>query len=198
MPREKRQKASQDVSGDESPPIRFPRGRLGKEKVVEGGSGSGPRTSPRFTRQSSNRPLQIRDVDGGQGSDASSARGRGRGSGRSSGAGRASHNFPIGSRENPIRLYKSLGFDTTPMHHIGRAKSNYLHQLAKCRRDHLIDPETQPEESQDPRFRTFTQLDWYNSVIMARENPVVEMKWIDWAYMRKKSLVLCDSILWYY
>ena len=35
MPREKRQKASQDVSGDESPPIRFPRCRLGKEKVVE-------------------------------------------------------------------------------------------------------------------------------------------------------------------
>nr|ABA98122.1 hypothetical protein LOC_Os12g27590 [Oryza sativa Japonica Group] len=159
MPREKRQKASQDVSSDESPPIRFPRGRLGKEKVVEGGGGSGTRTSPRFTRQSSNRPVQIRDVDSGQGSDAPSTRGRGRGGGRSSGAGRASHDFPVRSRENPIRLYKSLGFDTTPMHHIGRPKSNYLHQLAKCRRD----------------------------LIMARENPVVEMKWIDWAYMRKKN-----------
>nr|ABF97186.1 retrotransposon protein, putative, unclassified [Oryza sativa Japonica Group] len=159
LPREKRQKASQDVSGDESPPIRFPRGRLGKEKVIEGGSGSGTRTSPRFTRQSSNRPVQIRDVDSGQGSDAPNTRGRGRGGGRSSGAGRASHDFPIGSRENPVQLYKTLGFDTTPMHHIGRPKSNYLHQLAKCRRDRLIDLETQPEESQDPRFRTFTQLD---------------------------------------
>nr|ABF95049.1 hypothetical protein LOC_Os03g15150 [Oryza sativa Japonica Group] len=179
MTREKRQKASQDVSGDESPPIRFPRGRLGKEKVVEGGSGSGTRTSPRFTRQSSNLTVQIRDVDSSQGSDAPNTRGRGRGGGRSSGAGRASHDFPVGSRENPVRLYKTLGFDTTPLHHIRRPKSNYLHQLAKCRRDCLIDPETQPEESQNPRFRTFTQLDWYNSVIMARENPVVEMKWID-------------------
>nr|ABA98062.2 retrotransposon protein, putative, Ty1-copia subclass [Oryza sativa Japonica Group] len=176
MPREKRQKASQDVSGDESPPIRFPRGRLGKQKVVEGGSGSGTRTSPRFTRQTSNRPVQIRDVESGQGSDASSSRGRGRGGGRSSGAGRASHDFPVGSCENPVRLYKTIGFDTTPMHHIGRPK-----------RDRLIDPETQPEESQDPRFRTLTQLDWYNSVIMARDNPVVEMKWIDWTYMRKKN-----------
>jgi hypothetical protein len=187
MTREKRQKASQDVSGDESPPIRFPRGRLGKEKVVEGGSGSGTRTSPRFTRQSSNRPVQIRDVDSGQGSDAPSSRGRGRGGGRTSGAGRASHDFPVGFRENPVRLYKTIGFDTTPIHHIGRPKSNYLHQLAKCRRDRLIDPETQPEESQDPRFRTLTQLDWYNSMIMARDNPVVEMKWIDWTYMRKKN-----------
>nr|AAV44188.1 putative polyprotein [Oryza sativa Japonica Group] len=176
-----------DVSGDESPPIRFPRGRLGKEKVVEGGSGSGTRTSPRFRRQTSNRPVQIRDVDSGQGSDAPSSRGRGRGGGRSSGAGRASHDFPVGSRENLVRLYKTIGFDTTPMHHIGRPKSNYLHQLAKCRRGRLIDPETQPEESQDPRFRTLTQLDWYNSVIMARDNLVVEMKWIDWTYMRKKN-----------
>nr|ABA93935.1 hypothetical protein LOC_Os11g31670 [Oryza sativa Japonica Group] len=164
MTREKRQKASQDVSCDESPPIRFPRGHLDKEKVVEGGSGSGTRTSPRFTRQSSNRPVQIRDGDSG-------------------------------SRENPVRLYKTLGFDTTPMHHIGRPKSNYLHQLAKCRRDRLIDPETQPEESQDPRFRTFTQLDWYNSVIMARENPVVEMKWIDWAYMRKKNNEVFNQVM---
>ena len=81
------------------------------------------------------------------------------------------------------------------MHHIGRPKSNYLHQLAKCRRDRLIDPETQPEESQDPRFRTFTQLDWYNSVIMARENPVVEMKWIDWAYMRKKNNEVFNQVM---
>ena len=142
MPREKRQKASQDVSGDESPPIRFPRGRLGKEKVVEGGSGSGTRISPRFTRQSSNLTVQIRDVDSSQGSDAPNTRGRGRGGGRTSRAGRASHDFPVGSRENPVRLYKTLGFDTTPLHHIGRPKSNYLHQLAKCRRDRLIDPET--------------------------------------------------------
>nr|AAX94887.1 retrotransposon protein, putative, Ty1-copia sub-class [Oryza sativa Japonica Group]ABA92936.1 retrotransposon protein, putative, Ty1-copia subclass [Oryza sativa Japonica Group] len=195
MTHEKRQKASQDVSGDESPPIRFPRGRLGKEKVVEGGSGSGTRTSPRFTRQSSNRPVQIRDVDSGQGSDAPNTRGRGRGGCRSSRAGRASHDFPVGSRENPVRLYKTLGFDTTPLHHIGRPKSNYLHQLAKCRRDRLIDPETQPEESQDPRLRTFTQLDWYNSVIMARENPVVEMKWIDWAYMRKKNNEVFNQVM---
>ncbi len=156
MPHEKRQKASQDLSGDESPPIRFPHGCLGKEKVVEGGSGSGTRTSSRFTRQSKNCPVQIRDVDSGQGSDAPNTRGCGRGGGHSCGAGRASHDFPIGSRENPVRLYKSLGFDTTPMHHIGRPKSNYLHQLAKCRRDCLIDPEIQPEESHDPRFRTFT------------------------------------------
>lgn len=33
MPREKRQKLSQDIPADSSPPVRGPRGRLGKEKV---------------------------------------------------------------------------------------------------------------------------------------------------------------------
>ncbi|BAH95146.1 Os11g0205200 [Oryza sativa Japonica Group] len=120
MTREKRQKASQDVSGDESPPIRYTRGRLGKEKVVEGGSGSGTRTSPRFTRQSSNRPVQIRDVDSGQ-------------------------VMPLIQEVAGEVVVAVLGLE-----------------------GHLM---------------------------ISLENPMVEMKWIDWAYMRKKNNEVFNQVM---
>ncbi len=50
-------------------------------------------------------------------------------------------------------------------------------------------------DSQDPRFRTLVQVDWYNSVFMERPHSVVEMKYVDWIFMRHKNNAVFNEVI---
>uniref|UniRef100_I1QT03 Uncharacterized protein n=2 Tax=Oryza glaberrima TaxID=4538 RepID=I1QT03_ORYGL len=95
-----------------------------------------------------------------------------------------------GSESNPLRLYKTRAVDPDPRW----PRVNYLKNLLKCGKDRMVSPDTLPADSQDDRFRTLVQVDWYNSVIMGRSHPVVEMKWLDWQYMSSKNNIVFNEV----
>jgi hypothetical protein len=172
MPREKRQKLSQDVPADLSPPVRGPRGRLGKEKIGDFFSGS---QIPIHSRRAGS--IVIRDTLRSPSPVASESDDGG-------------NEDEPGSDSNPLRLYKTRAVDPDPR----RPRVNYLKNLLKCGKDRMVSPNTLPADSQDDRFRTLVQVDWYNSVIMGRSYPVVEMKWLDWQYMSSKNNLVFNEV----
>nr|AAP12977.1 putative copia-type pol polyprotein [Oryza sativa Japonica Group] len=172
MPREKRQKLSQDVPTDTSPPVRGPRGRLGKENVGDFYSGS--QISIHARRATG---IVIRDAPRSSSPVASDSDDGG------------NENEP-GTESNPLRLFKKRVVDPDPR----RPRVNYLKNLLKCAKDRIVSPDTLPADSQDDRFRTLVQVDWYNSVIMGRSHPVVEMKWLDWQYMSSKNNSIFNEV----
>nr|AAR01756.1 hypothetical protein [Oryza sativa Japonica Group] len=174
MPREKRQKLSQDVPAFSSPPVRAPRGRLGKEKVGDFFSGS---QIPIHSRRAGS--IVIRDAPRSPSPAASESDDGG-------------NEDEPGSKSNPLRLYKTRAVDPDPRW----PRVNYLKNLLKCGKDRMVSPDTLPADSQDDRFRTLVQVDWYNFVIMGRSHPVVEMKWLDWQYMSSKNNLVFNEYSW--
>nr|CAD37080.3 OSJNBa0042N22.3 [Oryza sativa Japonica Group] len=110
MPREKRQKLSQDVPADSSPPVLAPRGRLGKEKVGDFFSGS---QIPIHSRKAGS--IVIRDAPRSPSPAASESDDGG-------------NKDEPGSESNPLRLYKTRAVDPDPR----RPRVNYLKNLLKC------------------------------------------------------------------
>nr|AAS01928.1 hypothetical protein [Oryza sativa Japonica Group] len=174
MPREKRQKLSQDVPADSSSRFRGPRGRLGKEKVGDFFSGS---QIPIHTRRAGS--IVIRDAPRSP-SPATSESDDG-----------GNEDEP-GSESNHLRLYKTRVVGPDPR----CPRVNYLKNLLKCGKDRMVSPDTLPADSQDDRFSTLVQVDWYNYVIMGRSHPVVEMKWLDWQYMSSKNNLVFNEYSW--
>nr|AAK70630.1 Hypothetical protein [Oryza sativa Japonica Group]AAM47282.1 Hypothetical protein [Oryza sativa Japonica Group] len=172
MPREKRQKLSQDVPADLSPPVRGPRGRLGKEKVGDFYSES---QIPIYSRRAGS--IVIHDAPRSPSPAASESDDGG-------------NEDEPGSESNPLRLYKTRAVDPDPR----RPRVNYLKNLLKCGKDRMVSPDTLPADSQDDIFKTLVQVDWYNSVIMGRSHPVVEMKWLDWQYMSSKNNIVFNEV----
>nr|AAL58177.1 putative polyprotein [Oryza sativa Japonica Group] len=78
----------------------------------------------------------------------------------------------LGSESNPLRLYKTRAVDPDPK----RPRVNYLKNLLKCGKDRMVD--------------------WYNSVIMGRSHPVVEIKWLDWQYRSSKNNIVFNEYSW--
>lgn len=147
-----------------------------------------------------NSPL-LKSRDGGKGkvkvgsSKKDAQKGKGKVGDSSSGGGRGNvisdpiviESFPTPrdpTKVRPLHKHKAIvrGLDSG----LGRKAIDYLHNMAKGREDRLVDPEKFVRDASDSRFHSVFQKDYYNSVFMSRTNPIVEMKWIDWDYIRNQ------------
>jgi hypothetical protein len=83
----------------------------------------------------------------------------------------------------------------TPTNPIWRVKVSYKGKTGSERENRRIHARTQPRYAYDYRFHSLFQQDFYESVIMTKNKPVVNSQWIDWAYMENKHDPIFDRVI---
>jgi len=86
---------------------------------------------------------------------------------------------------------------SAPSRRRGTVATNYMKKgmTEVVRKLKLQDPRSQPKSATDYRFHTMFQQDFYETVIMSKNNPVAVSQWVDWQYMREKDNVVFNQII---
>ena len=91
-----------------------------------------------------------------------------------------------GALDRSVKYTIHLVFRSLPAGYLPKRPTNYAvgrHTVSRLREEDPYIHDKELATAQDIRFWNLFQMDWYESVIANRSNPITKMQWVDWRYV---------------